>query len=82
MLVSTRQMSKAHSLGDLTPSLTIKDQILERVENFKLLGTWLSEDLKWTYQIKELVSFRLLWGDINLAQDSEHDTSAYQKDAS
>ena len=51
ILVSTRQMSKAHSLGDLTPSLTIRDQIHEKVENVKLLGTWLSEDVKWTYHI-------------------------------
>ncbi|CAB4045337.1 Hypothetical predicted protein, partial [Paramuricea clavata] len=37
MLISTRQMSRTHNLGDITPPLTIKNQSLERVENFKLL---------------------------------------------
>ena len=56
MLISTRQMSRTHNLRDVTPSLTIKNQLLERVEHFKLLGTYLSEDLKWSHHVKELAS--------------------------
>ncbi|CAB3982878.1 Hypothetical predicted protein [Paramuricea clavata] len=56
MLISTRQMSRTHNLGDITPPLTIKNISLERVEHFKLLVTWLSEDLKWSHHVKELVS--------------------------
>ena len=48
-------MSRTHNLGDITPPLTINNQSLERVENFKLLGTWLSEDLKWSHHVKERV---------------------------
>ena len=50
------QMSRAHDLSNVIPSLTIKGQMLKRVRTFKLLGTWLNENLKWTDHIKELVS--------------------------
>ena len=29
-------------------------QLIDRVEKFKLLGTWLSEDLKWTEHVNEV----------------------------
>ena len=37
-------------------SLTVKGQTLESVRTFKLLGTWLNENLKWPDHVKELVS--------------------------
>ena len=35
-----------------TPPLTLKDNTIDRVEKFKLLGTWLSKDITWTEQVK------------------------------
>lgn len=37
-------------------SLTVKGQTLESVRTFKLLATWLNENLKWPDYVKELVS--------------------------
>ena len=37
-------------------SLIVKGQTLESVRTFKLLGTWLNENLKWPDHVKELVS--------------------------
>ena len=48
MLVTTRQMSRVHDLGDYTPPLSLKNKIVDRVDRFRLLGTLLSQDLKWT----------------------------------
>ena len=56
MLVTTPQMSRVHELGTLTPTLKLKDQILDRVDKFKLLGTWLAEDLKWTHHVNQVTS--------------------------
>ena len=56
MVITTEQMSRAHDLSNVIPSLTVKGQTLKRVRTFKLLGTWLNENLKWTDHIKELVS--------------------------
>ena len=39
------QMSRAHDLSNVIPSLTVKGQTLKRVRTFKLLGTWLNENL-------------------------------------
>ena len=55
MLVTTQHILRVHNLGEFTPSLILKDQSLERVGTFKLLGKWLSEDLKWSHHVKELV---------------------------
>ena len=49
-------MSRAHDLSNVIPSLTVKVQTLKRVRTFRLLGTWLNENLKWTDHVKELVS--------------------------
>ena len=56
MLVTTPQMSRVHELGTLTPTLKLKDQILDRVDKFKLLGTRLGEDLKWTHHVNQVTS--------------------------
>ena len=45
MLVTSRQMSRAHDLNDYTPPLSLKNKTVIRVDRFKLLGTLLSEDL-------------------------------------
>ena len=50
MLVTTQHILRVHNLGEFTPSLILKDQSLERVGTFKLLGKWLSEALKWSYK--------------------------------
>ena len=51
MLVTTRQMSRVHDLNDYTPPLSLKNKTVDRVDRFKLLGTLLSEDLKWTEHV-------------------------------
>lgn len=56
MIITTRQMSKAHSLDGIIMPHIIKGKALDGVRNFKLLGTWISEDLKWTYEINQVVS--------------------------
>jgi len=56
MIITTKQMSKVHNLDGYTPPLTLKDKTVDRVEKFKLLGTWLSEDLKWTEHVNEVTS--------------------------
>ncbi len=35
------------------PPLRIGDAIIERVDNFKLLGKWLQKDLKWNKHVEE-----------------------------
>ena len=50
------QMSRAHDLSNVIPSLTVKGRTLKRVRTFKLLGTRLNEKRKWTDHVKELVS--------------------------
>ena len=41
-----------------TPPLTLKDKTVDRVEKFKLLGTWLSEDITWKEHVNEVTSSR------------------------
>ena len=41
-----------------TPPLTLKDKTVDRVEKFKLLGTWLSENIKWKEHVNEVTSSR------------------------
>ena len=36
------------------PHSVLLPLLIDRVEKFKLLGTWLSEDLKWTEHVNEL----------------------------
>ena len=56
MVISTKQMSKVRNLDEYTPPLTVKDKTVDRVKKFKLLGTWLSENLKWTEHVNEVTS--------------------------
>ena len=56
MLITIQQMSKVHSLDGCTPPLTLKDRTVDRVQHFKLLGTLLSEDLKWTEHANQITS--------------------------
>ena len=56
MVITTKHMSKMHNFEGYTPPLTLKDETVDRVEEFKLLGTWLSEDLKWAEHVNELTS--------------------------
>ena len=56
MVIATKHMSKVHNRDGYTPSLTLKDKTVHRVEKFKLLGTWLSEDLKWTEHVNAVTS--------------------------
>ena len=56
MLVITRQMSRVHDLGDYIPPLSLKNKTVDRVDRFKLLGTLLSEDLKWTEHVNNVTS--------------------------
>lgn len=56
MLVTTRQMSRVHDLGDYTPPLSLKNKIVDRVDRFRLLGTLLSQDLKWTEHVNNVTS--------------------------
>lgn len=45
MFLTTRQMSRVHDVGDYTPPLSLKNKLVDRVDRFRLLGTFLSEDL-------------------------------------
>ena len=56
MLITTRQMSRVYDLGDYTPPLFLKNKIVDRVDRFRLLGTLLSEDLKWTEHVNNVTS--------------------------
>ena len=46
VVITNKHMSKMHNFDGYTPPLTLKNKAVDRVEKFKLLGTWLSEDLK------------------------------------
>ena len=56
MVNPTEQMSKVHNLDGSTPPLTLKDKTVDRVVKFKLLGTWLSENVAWTEHVNEVTS--------------------------
>ena len=56
MLVTTRQMSRVHDLRDYTPLLSLKNKLVDRVDSFRLLGTLLSDDLKWTGHVNNVTS--------------------------
>ena len=49
-------MSKMCNPDGYTPPLTLKDKTVDRVKKFKLLGTWLSENFKWTKHVDEVTS--------------------------
>ncbi|XP_078356888.1 uncharacterized protein LOC144641732 [Oculina patagonica] len=54
MLLSTNQMARVHSMNDYCPSLKVSDKTLERVQQTKLLGVYLHENLKWDEHVTEL----------------------------
>jgi exonuclease III len=56
MLITTQQMSRAHELENFVPFITVKGKVVERVTTFKLLGTLINENLKWTDHIKQVTS--------------------------
>ena len=56
MLVTTRQMSRVHNLGDYASSLSLQKKKVDRVDNFRLLRTLLREDFKWTEHVNNVTS--------------------------
>jgi hypothetical protein len=56
ILITTSQMSRVHGLDAVVPNIKVKGQMLEKVKEFKLLGTWFSDNLKWGCHIKHLTS--------------------------
>ena len=46
MLLTTSKMSRVHGLDTVVPDIRVKAQTSEKVEEFKLLGTWFSDNLK------------------------------------
>ena len=57
MVIATCQMSRSHNLGlsTYTPPIKLKNKCIERVDNFKLLRTWLNENLTWANHINNIV---------------------------
>jgi hypothetical protein len=55
MLLTTPHMSKVHNLGEFIPSLSVGGQVVEKVKTFKLLGTWINENLKWSDNVKHVL---------------------------
>ena len=56
MLITTSKMSRVHGLDTVVPDIRVKAQTIEKVEEFKLLGTWFSDNLKWGCHIKHVNS--------------------------
>ena len=58
IIITSRQMSKAHSLHSIIMPHIIKGKTLVTVLNFKFFGTYISENFKSTYEINQVVSSR------------------------
>ena len=56
MLVSTRQMSRAHALHDYYPAVSCNRKLLERVTTAKILGVHMDEHLTWADHVTALLS--------------------------
>ena len=56
MLITTSKMSRVHGLDTVVPDTRVKAQTIEKVEEFKLLGTWFRDNLKWGCHIKHVTS--------------------------
>ena len=54
VVLSSSQMSRVHSLGQLNPSLGISNRSLERVILTKLLGIYFSEHVSWEEHVRKL----------------------------
>ena len=49
-------MFRVHGLDAVVPNIKVKGQMLEKVKEYKLLGTGFSDNLKWGCHIKHLTS--------------------------
>ena len=56
MLVSTRQMSRAHALHNYYPAVSCNRRLLERVTTAKIQGVHMDEHLTWADQVTVLLS--------------------------
>ena len=56
MLVSTRQMSRAHALLNYYPAVSCNRKLLERVTTAKIQGVHMDEHLTWADQVAALLS--------------------------
>ena len=56
MMLSSAQMSRAHGLETSSLDLTVDGKRLERVSNFRLLGTQVNQHLNWKQQINLKIS--------------------------
>ena len=56
MLLSTKQMARAHSLQTASINISCNGESLERVTSTKLLGVHIQEHLTWNIHINELVT--------------------------
>ena len=52
MIISAREMSAKHSLGDFKPEIYVKGKKLDRTDTCKLLGVHLNDHLTWDNHIK------------------------------
>jgi len=56
MLVSTRQMSRAHALHNYYPAVSCNRKLLERVTTAKIQGVHMDEHLTWADHVTALLS--------------------------
>ena len=56
MMLSSAQMSRAHGLETCSLNLTVNGKRLERVSNFRLLGTQVNQHLNWKKEIDSKIS--------------------------
>ena len=56
MMLSSPQMSRAHGLRTRSLNLTVNRRRLERVSNFRLLGTQVIQHLNWKEEINLKIS--------------------------
>ena len=57
MLVSTRQMSRAHALHDYYPAVSFNRKLRERVTTAKIQGVYMDEHLTWADHVTVLLSY-------------------------
>ena len=56
MMLSSAQMSREHGLETRSLNLTVNGKRLERVSNFRLLGTQVNQHLNWKEEINLKIS--------------------------
>ena len=52
----TKEMIIAPILKDPPPDLLLNDTVVDRVSTFKLLGVYVSNDLKWTVHVRTVTT--------------------------